>query len=73
MAHKWPQPSAASSHYAAVPSPQYGWLIRLISPFVATLREHREMRYLWNVPVAMDNTKLTAVQGYEPHTPLPGR
>jgi nucleoside-diphosphate-sugar epimerase len=46
------------------------WLIALASPFVATLRELREMRYLWNVPLTMDNSKLTAVLGYEPHTPL---
>jgi nucleoside-diphosphate-sugar epimerase len=30
----------------------------------------REMRYLWRTPVRMDNTKLTAVLGYEPHTPI---
>lgn len=46
------------------------WLIALASPFVATLRELREMRYLWNVPLAMDNTKLVATLGHEPHTPL---
>lgn len=46
------------------------WLIALASPFVPTLRELREMRYLWKVPVGMDNTKLTAVLGHEPHTPL---
>ncbi len=46
------------------------WLIALASPFVATLRELREMRYLWEVPLAMDNTQLTTVLGYEPHTPL---
>ena len=46
------------------------WLMSLASPFVATLRELREMRYLWQTPLQMDNTSLLAVLGKEPHTPL---
>jgi nucleoside-diphosphate-sugar epimerase len=46
------------------------WLVALASPFVATLREMREMRYLWQTPLAMDNARLLAVLGQEPHTPL---
>ncbi|WP_420998437.1 NAD-dependent epimerase/dehydratase family protein [Cupriavidus sp. 30B13] len=46
------------------------WLVTLASPFVATLRELREMRYLWETPVHMDNARLLAVLGHEPHTPL---
>lgn len=46
------------------------WLVRLAAPFVPTLRELLEMRYLWRQPVAMDNTHLKAVLGQEPHTPL---
>lgn len=46
------------------------WLITLASPFVATLRELREMRYLWHEPVRMANGRLQAVLGTEPHTPL---
>ena len=46
------------------------WLMTLASPFVTTLRELREMRYLWNRPVRMDNTHLVDVLGTEPHTPL---
>ena len=46
------------------------WLMTLASPFVATLRELREMRYLWQAPLAMDNARLLAVLGQEPHTPL---
>jgi nucleoside-diphosphate-sugar epimerase len=46
------------------------WLLSLASPFVATFREMREMRYLWREPVLMDNGRLTAVLGREPHTPL---
>jgi nucleoside-diphosphate-sugar epimerase len=46
------------------------WLVRLASPFVATLRELLEMRYLWRQPVRMTNARLTAVLGREPHTRL---
>lgn len=46
------------------------WLMTLASPFVTTLREMREMRYLWQTPVLMSNAKLVAFLGHEPHTPL---
>jgi nucleoside-diphosphate-sugar epimerase len=46
------------------------WLIRLLSPVVPLFRELTEMRYLWNVPLRMDNKRLRAVLGSEPHTPL---
>lgn len=46
------------------------WLTALAAPFVTTLRELREMRYLWQTPVSMGNTKLLAVLEREPHTPL---
>ena len=46
------------------------WLMALIAPFVPTVLELREMRYLWRTPLTMDNTKLVATLGYEPHTPL---
>lgn len=46
------------------------WLMTLASPFVTTLREMREMRYLWRNSLRMDNTRLQAVLGHEPHTPL---
>ncbi|VVD62013.1 NAD-dependent epimerase/dehydratase family protein [Pandoraea anhela] len=46
------------------------WLMTMLSPFVTTLRELREMRYLWQQPVRMDNTRLLDVLGEEPHTPL---
>jgi nucleoside-diphosphate-sugar epimerase len=44
--------------------------LTLASPFVATFRELREMRYLWRTSIRMDNARLTAVLGREPHTPL---
>lgn len=46
------------------------WLVRLAAPFVVTLRELLEMRYLWRQPVRLDNARLLAVLGREPHTPL---
>jgi nucleoside-diphosphate-sugar epimerase len=46
------------------------WLIRLLSPAVATFRELLEMRYLWQQEVRMGNQRLLAALGHEPHTPL---
>lgn len=46
------------------------WLVALASPVVATLRELREMRYLWQYPVRMPGHRLSALLGQEPHTPL---
>ena len=46
------------------------WLMALIAPFVPTIRELREMRYLWTTRVEMINSKLVAELGHEPHTPL---
>ena len=46
------------------------WLLTLASPFVTTFREMREMRYLWREPVRMDNARLIAALGQEPHTQL---
>jgi nucleoside-diphosphate-sugar epimerase len=46
------------------------WLLRLAAPFVPTLRELMEMRYLWNEALQMSNSRLLQVLGHEPHTPL---
>jgi len=46
------------------------WLLALASPFVTTLREMGEMRYLWRTPVRMSNARLVAALGREPHTSL---
>jgi len=46
------------------------WLLNLASLFVTTFKEMREMRYLWRQPVRMDNARLVATLGREPHTPL---
>ncbi|MGO4390421.1 NAD(P)H-binding protein [Variovorax sp. M-6] len=46
------------------------WLATLASPFVPVFRELREMRYLWQQPVRLDNARLLALLGSEPHTPI---
>jgi nucleoside-diphosphate-sugar epimerase len=46
------------------------WLMRLAAPFVITLRELLEMRYLWTERVQMVNGRVLEVLGQEPHTPL---
>ena len=45
------------------------WLMPALAPFSEMLREMREMRYLWQQPVRMDNAKLVQALGAEPHTP----
>jgi nucleoside-diphosphate-sugar epimerase len=45
------------------------WVLPLMSPFSETFREMREMRYLWNEPVRMENASLLEALGSEPHTP----
>ncbi|CAJ0693050.1 SDR family oxidoreductase [Ralstonia holmesii] len=45
------------------------WLMPVLAPFSEMLREMREMRYLWQQPVRMDNAKLVQALGAEPHTP----
>jgi nucleoside-diphosphate-sugar epimerase len=50
---------------------RFPWpLVYAASPFVETFREMLEMRYLWQQPVRLDNVKLVAFLGAEPHTPL---
>jgi nucleoside-diphosphate-sugar epimerase len=50
---------------------RFPWaLLMLAAPFVTFIREMREMRYLWRQPIRMDNAKLVATLGAEPHTPL---
>ncbi|KVE30445.1 hypothetical protein WI93_07265 [Burkholderia vietnamiensis] len=46
------------------------WLVWAAAPFVTTMREMLEMRYLWREPLRMENARLTAVLGREPLTPL---
>jgi nucleoside-diphosphate-sugar epimerase len=46
------------------------WALSLAAPLVPLLREMREMRYLWQQPVSLDNRRLVAELGAEPRTPL---
>ena len=53
------------------PLRRFPWLfVYLLAPFVETFRELLEMRYLWREPLRLDNGKLVAFLGQEPHTPL---
>ncbi len=45
-------------------------LLVLASPVVPMFREILEMRYLWRRPLRLDNAKLIAFLGDEPHTAL---
>lgn len=40
------------------------------APLIQTFMEMRELRYLWETPVRLDNTRLVSTLGYEPHTAL---
>lgn len=54
-----------------LPVRAFPWpLVALLSPFVVLFREMQEMRYLWREPLRLDNARLVAVLGQEPHTPL---
>ncbi|MGQ9367852.1 NAD-dependent epimerase/dehydratase family protein [Azospirillum sp. ST 5-10] len=46
------------------------WAIGLASPVVPLFRELKELRYLWERPVRLDNARLRATLGTEPRTPL---
>jgi nucleoside-diphosphate-sugar epimerase len=46
------------------------WLVTLASPFVKLFRELREMHYLWQQPLQLDNRKLVSLLGNEPRTTL---
>jgi nucleoside-diphosphate-sugar epimerase len=49
----------------------FPWIaVAAMGPFNETFRELLEMRYLWREEVLMDNARLTALLGPEPHTPL---
>lgn len=46
------------------------WAIKFAAPIINPFREMLEMRYLWQVPLQLDNSKLRALIGTEAHTPL---
>jgi hypothetical protein len=48
----------------------FPWFVVVgLSPVVRLFREMSEMRYLWFKDVELDNAKLVAFLGEEPHTP----
>ncbi|HLY79279.1 MAG TPA: NAD-dependent epimerase/dehydratase family protein [Caulobacteraceae bacterium] len=54
-----------------LPIRAFPWIVvRLAAPFNETFRELLEMRYLQRNPIGLDNAKLVAFLGAEPHTPL---
>jgi len=53
------------------PIRRFPWEVVLaLSPVVRLFREMAEMKYLWDVPVRLDNSRLVALLGEEPHTPV---
>jgi len=53
------------------PVRSFPWLlVRIAAPVYPLARELAEMRYLWQTPLKLDNAKLTALLGTEPHTKL---
>jgi len=54
-----------------LPIRRFPWPALLaLTPFVRLFREMAEMRYLWTMPLRLDNRKLVAFLGAEPHTPI---
>lgn len=45
-------------------------LVYVAAPFMTVMRELIEMRYLWREEILLDNHRLVAELGAEPHTPL---
>lgn len=55
----------------ALPVRPFPWtLVYAAAPFMTMMRELIEMRYLWQEEILLDNAKLVALLGTEPHTPL---
>ncbi|HET9931395.1 MAG TPA: SDR family NAD(P)-dependent oxidoreductase [Polyangiaceae bacterium] len=65
------QATRAAAGKPQAPIRSFPWfVIYLLAPFVETFREMLEMRYLWTRSLFLDNRKLVAFLGAEPHTPL---
>jgi nucleoside-diphosphate-sugar epimerase len=53
------------------PIRRFPWpVVRALSPVVPLFREMAEIRYLWQQPLRLDNTRLRAFLGEEPHTDI---
>ncbi|MBY0411391.1 MAG: sugar nucleotide-binding protein [Burkholderiaceae bacterium] len=59
-------PASGALRVAQLPWP----LLRLFGVVSPTFAALTEMRYLWRVPHQLDNTRLRALLGEEPHTPF---
>ncbi|BDT68217.1 hypothetical protein os1_23990 [Comamonadaceae bacterium OS-1] len=64
-AQRWVEPGA-ELQYSRLPWP----ILRIGALFSPTFAASVEMRYLWDTPHALDNRKLVALLGAEPHRPL---
>lgn len=54
-----------------LPIRAFPWaLVFAAAPFNVTMRELLEMRYLWRQEITLENSRLRALLGTEPHTPL---
>lgn len=54
-----------------LPIRYFPWgVVKLSSPFVRLFRELVEMQYLWTTPLRLDNSRLRAALGKEPHTDI---
>jgi nucleoside-diphosphate-sugar epimerase len=54
-----------------IPVKSFPWgFLQLVRPFIRMVNELYEMRYLWDVPHRLDGTKLEAIIGPLPQTPL---
>jgi nucleoside-diphosphate-sugar epimerase len=54
-----------------LPGRAFPWaLVIALSPVMETFRELIEMRYLWRLPIGLDETRLRAFLGDVPKTPL---
>lgn len=61
---------AAALHREVPVKPLPWFLLRIAGLFQETPREILKMRYLWREPIRLDNRRLAAFLGSEPHTPL---
>jgi nucleoside-diphosphate-sugar epimerase len=60
----------AASGNPRLPVRGFPWgLVYLLAPLLETFREMLEMTYLWRLPLRLDNRRLVAFLGEEPHTP----
>ena len=46
------------------------WRIQLASALTANMKQLVELKYLWDQPIRLNNSRLLATRGEEPHTPL---